>query len=196
VYYMSAPFPTGVVFNQVAGTRYWLQISEADAESIRPQLEDFRWSAHRPVNGCRAVQFGTGGVVPLPPDACFTGADDLSFRLYARSIIIHLPIGVRLLPTVFLARFMDPASGEVLDTQCVEPGSDGTAEIETELPDGSYDLVLTGMGCPEIHRTVRLIEGGTTEVLVGMMCFADTDGDGRVDVRDYLAFLSSFSSCP
>jgi hypothetical protein len=195
VYYLSAPFPAGVAFTQVAGTRYWLQISEADAESIRPQLEDFRWSGHRAVNGCRAVQFGAPAVVPLPPDPCDDHTDDLAFRLYARQIIIHIPIGVRALPTVFLARMFD-SSGVLADTVCVEPDGNGMAEVDTELPDGSYDLVLTGMGSPEIHRPVRLTTGQDTMVDISAMCFADTDGDGHVDVRDYLAFLANFSACP
>ena len=75
-------FRTGVPpFHIVAGRRYWIQISEADAESVRPGVEDFRWSGRQPVRGCRALQ--TPDYVNYRPlvDPCNHNPSDLSFDL-------------------------------------------------------------------------------------------------------------------
>lgn len=68
------------------GKRYWLQISEADRESARPGVEDFRWSGRQPVRGCRALQ--TPNYVDYRPliDPCNQNPSDLSFDL-----LINMP---------------------------------------------------------------------------------------------------------
>lgn len=82
VYKFEARFPTP--FKQVTGTRYWLQISEADEESAQPGKEDFRWSAHRPIVKCRALQRNNLNVIITPlKDECDQKEDDLAFVLWA-----------------------------------------------------------------------------------------------------------------
>lgn len=70
-------------FNQITGTRYWLQISEIDDESAQPGKEDFRWSPHRPIVKCRALQKNTLNAIITPlKDECDGKEDDLAFVLW------------------------------------------------------------------------------------------------------------------
>ncbi len=71
-------------FNQVRGRHYWLQISEADAESARPGVEDFRWSGHRPHPlKCRALQRNPAMATFTPLiDPCDNKPDELAFQLW------------------------------------------------------------------------------------------------------------------
>jgi hypothetical protein len=69
----------------VAGQRYWLQISEDDADSANPGFDDFRWSGRRPQNLCPALQVDVEGQPHGPlTDACDQQTVDLSFRLLVR----------------------------------------------------------------------------------------------------------------
>lgn len=63
--------------------KYWLQISEDDAESANPGLPEFAWSSHQQVNLCPAVQVDSLGTIFQPlVDPCNGRRDDLAFELY------------------------------------------------------------------------------------------------------------------
>ena len=83
VYRFTARFPLSNCFKQVAGERYWLQISEADKESAKLNFEEFRWSGRRPIVNFPAVQYtAAGAFVPSLIDVCDNLRDDLSFVLF------------------------------------------------------------------------------------------------------------------
>ncbi len=82
VYAFRARIPA---FTVQAGQRYWLQISEDDADSATPGADDFRWSGRRPVNLCPALQVDAQGQAHGPiRDACDDAVVDLSFSLLVR----------------------------------------------------------------------------------------------------------------
>ena len=68
-------------FNMAAGVRYWLQISEDDANSYTQGQDDFRWAGRQPVNGCPALQLDAGGEFHTLIDPCNQQLDDLSFQV-------------------------------------------------------------------------------------------------------------------
>ena len=72
-------------FKVEGGKRYWLQISEDDDDSANPgAVEDFRWSGHRRIRGCDALQVDTDGNVVAPLiDPCDNEPVDLAFELRA-----------------------------------------------------------------------------------------------------------------
>lgn len=82
VFEFRTPMPA---FGVEAGKRYWLQISEADALSAQPGVNDFLWSGHQPVVGCRALQ--TPDYVTYRPltDPCNQRTSDLAFDLLFRN---------------------------------------------------------------------------------------------------------------
>jgi len=76
---LAAPFPVE------PGVRYWLQISEDDAASFRPGVEDFRWSGHQPIEGCEALQIDAAGNIIRPLiDRCNERPSDLAFAFRAQ----------------------------------------------------------------------------------------------------------------
>lgn len=187
VYHMSAVFPTTQpFFVQQAGQHYWLQISEADEESIRPQLEDFRWSSHRYIKNCPAVE--------APPvtqplfDACDGGEEDLAFGLGSRDISgVIVGIGGPLTLSLF-----DPSSGDLVEEVVVEIGDEGNFTVNPEAPDGTYVLVLDGPGMLPIRRTVTLENGTCTRMSFFDVFVGDLDDDDQVSINDLALMLSSF----
>ncbi|GEM_PF-2755887 len=67
------------------GAHYWLQISEDDAASATPGANDFLWSMHQPVRGCRALT--TPNYVDYRPlfDPCNQRESDLAFDLLIKT---------------------------------------------------------------------------------------------------------------
>jgi hypothetical protein len=81
IWMFTAKFPVGW-FNQTAGIKYWLQVSESDKESAKVLSEDFRWSGRRPILNSPAVQFSASGVFNTLVDLCDQLRDDLSFEIW------------------------------------------------------------------------------------------------------------------
>lgn len=75
-------FRTAVpAFTVEANKRYWLQISEDDRASAQPGANDFLWSGHQPIKGCRALT--TPNYIDYRPlvDPCNDRPSDLAFDL-------------------------------------------------------------------------------------------------------------------
>ena len=82
VFVFAAKIPA---FPVAADERYWLQISEDDAGSARPGVDDFLWSGRRPQQLCAATQMDAGGVFYCPlMDPCFGKRNDLSFEIFVQ----------------------------------------------------------------------------------------------------------------
>ena len=95
--------------------KYWLQISEDDERSIRPNIEDFQWSAHRQIRGCRALQRDATGAITTPLfDVCDDKPDDLAFALFSRSIIGTIPTPWIVIPPIFRLELKDQTTGDVV----------------------------------------------------------------------------------
>lgn len=188
VFYFSAPLPTR--FRQEKGQHYWLQISESDRESARIGVEDFRWSAHRDIKRCPAVQ--------LPPltqpllDACDGNPNDLAFRLHRRSIFGH----------VLLADFqgrrdatleLRTRDGNLASVEHVQIDEDGNFEADPDVPDGVYDVVLRiGSALPAVQKNVEFGDGSVREVRFFSLFFGDVDGDGEVSLLDFGILVKNF----
>jgi len=150
-------------FIALGGTKYWVQISEADDVSARPGVEDFRWSGYRPPVNCPAEQ--------SPPLACAIADDcvpavatDLSFELRSTclAVVVAVP-AVVLPPAVFLADIRPvgaPSGSPPLVRECMDLDSDGTAILDPgPLPDGDYTMTLIGMGMPHFKRQFAMANG-------------------------------------
>jgi hypothetical protein len=62
---------------------YWIQISESDVDSVKPDATDFWWSSHQPVVRCPALQADSSYNIFQPLiDPCNQRKDDLAFELY------------------------------------------------------------------------------------------------------------------
>jgi hypothetical protein len=190
VYMMSALLPTTNPFVQQLGTHYWLQISEADQQSIRVGLEDFRWSGHRPIELCHAVQFPPL-VTPLL-DACDQQPDDLSFALFSRDIAgqVMPPGGVRAPGVLQLDIFR--TDGELAETLPVELDAEGRFSANPESPDGTYVAVLRGGGLLPMRQTLMLQDGMCTPLSFFDVFYGDLDGDGHNTLTDLALQLASF----
>jgi hypothetical protein len=63
--------------------RYWIQISESDVDSVKPDATDFWWSSHQQVVNCPALQMDSIGAIFQPLiDPCNQRKDDLAFEIY------------------------------------------------------------------------------------------------------------------
>lgn len=68
-----------------AGQKYWIQISENDAGSATPGVDDFFWSGRQPVRGCRALQTFDFIEYRTLVDPCNDRPDDLSFEILVQT---------------------------------------------------------------------------------------------------------------
>lgn len=183
VYQISAPLPG---FSQVQGFHYWLQVSEADAESLRPGLEDFRWSSHRAINNCPAIS--AFPVVQPIADACDQQPEDLAFGLASRVIVGTVPPGV----ITATLRLYDPSLSMMLEEVTVAPDPDGNFIASPELPDGTYVAELV-VDCHLKQRQVVQLANGQQPQLSFFDIFAgDLDNDGTIGLPDLSQTLSNY----
>lgn len=185
VYKLSAPF-TGPIFSQVQGTHYWVQISEADAESIRPGQEDFRWSSHRAVMNCPAIS--AFPVTQPIMDACDQQPEDLAFGLASRTITITVNPGI----STALLRILDPSSSELLESFPLEFDPDGHAVAIPELPDGMYIMELKIDGRLKQRIPAQLANGNTLVSSFFDVFYGDANGDAAIDLGDLSQVLSNY----
>ncbi|MEW6249373.1 MAG: hypothetical protein AB1716_01905 [Planctomycetota bacterium] len=183
---LSAPLNTP--FNQEQGVRYWLQISEDDQASVRPGLEDFRWSGHLPVQGCNAVE--SPPLAVLPNDPCWNGNTDLAFKL--STLVVHgmltLNGGLPAARAVEL-RLCDGTTWDSLlhETMDVEP--DGRFMADPSVPPGTYGVEINIVGAEKLRWTVVLPAAGEVYLEPREVCLADVNGDGRIDFSDINPFV-------
>lgn len=191
VFYFSARLPTP--FQQRIEQRYWIQISESDKESARPQVEDFRWSAHRPLRLCPAAQYSstTGFIQPLR-NACDQQEDDLAFVLYSRSISGQVnTAGYQ--GKLYATLEIRTPDGNVVDAMLIEPDEDGNFEVDPNVPDGRYDLVLYfSSALPAVQKDVVMGDGSVRPVSFFDIFFGDLDGDNEVTLFDFGILVRNF----
>jgi hypothetical protein len=190
-------------FTQTAGMRYWLQISEVDGVvggPASPTLNavDFRWSAHRPIAICPAVNRNpiTGATNPLI-DPCDNQPDDLAFRLYSRTIsgtIAPAPQpGTR--PGVYRFCLRDPGSLALLEAVELSVDDEGHFYFPSDLPIGTYRCYVNGMsGVERDLGLINLANNADHDLgTIGQMR-GDVDGDDRVTFADITALLTGFGA--
>jgi len=195
VYFLSGIIPAGTApFTQVAGNHYWLQISEADAESIRPGLEDFRWSSHRPINLCPAVQ----GPAPLTQpllDPCDQREEDLAFGLNPRDISGNVAVGGVIPAVLQLNLYTQGPAGPILrESMCVEPDPQGNFAVFPESPDGMYTAEMMGGGMRPIRQQIMLQEGTCARLSFFDIdiFYGDLNVNGFIDLPDLALLLAGF----
>lgn len=203
VWNFRASLPTP--FNQVQGARYWLQISEIDRLSSRPGQVDFEWSGHRSCDrncGCQALIFSADGTLEPVLNRCDGMPMDLAWRLNPRSFAIDLATDNPNNPTLKIEARM-PGSDEVLWSDIAEavgdPDEAGLKRmvLETDLPDGRYDLWIEGAGAKRV-RLDLLISEDHIEVSPDRVdlnpVLGDLDGNGSIDDGDLLRVLFNFGN--
>ncbi len=197
VYRFSVGLPAP--FFALGGTKYWLQISEPDQESARPGVEDFRWSAYKPITLCPAQRRG-GGVIDcaIADDCPNPSSVDLSYVLSSTCLggVIILP-PIILPPAVFLAEIrpsglpmMDP-----IDVHTVELDDDGQYYIDHGLPDGNYDVTLVGMCTPHPTQQV-MIQNGVGGLSFFDVFVGDLNNTGSADGLDLQLMVDGLLGLP
>ncbi len=191
VFYFSARLPTP--FRQEVNEHYWIQISESDQESARPQVEDFRWSAHRALKLCPATQFtATGNYIQPLLDACDDKEDDLAFVLYSRSVVGHVAAG-DFQGKRYATLEVRTRDGNVADVVPVEIDEDGNFEADADVPDGVYDFVLFfGSALPAVQKDVEFGDGSVRLLSFFDIFFGDLDGDNEVTLFDFGILVRNF----
>ena len=190
VYRMSAALPATNPFVQQQGTHYWLQISEADQQSVQVNVENFRWSGHRQIQNCRAVQAPPAWIQPLI-DPCDQQPDDLSFALQSRDIAGTINPG-GLVPPIMVLELHTPA-GDLLETLPVEPDDQGRFFLAPEVPDGPYVAVLRG-GCALEKRATIMLQDGQCTMIDSFfdIFYGDINADGSIGLTDLSMMLAGF----
>lgn len=198
IYRLSAPLPTP--FMQQQGTHYWLQISEADAESITPGAEDFRWASCVPVRNCPAVQDPPFTQPLFPPCPDPNRPVDLCFALYRRILILPplLPLPPLGLSPPPLTMELRDTSGVLREVVTLEPDADGSTAAAPELPDGTYQVTLRANGVLPGIGTVMLTDGQETRLSLPPLRPGDLNNDGCVGQQDLGSMLANWNqgTCP
>ena len=191
VYRLTARLPQP--FQQIRGEHYWLTIAEDDERSIRPNLEDFRWSGHMPVENCPAAQFDAAGNLNQPIiEPCLPDKTDLAFALFSRTItgtIDPLPTG---LTAIYRLELRDPATGVLITSIPVEASSvDSFFDVFAEVADGTYEMVVRGMGSRPVRQMITLAIGAETHVMLHPVQ-GDLNDDDLIDLLDLSLLLNNF----
>jgi hypothetical protein len=203
VWNFKANLPGG--FTQTQGVRYWLQISEIDRLSSRPGQIDFEWSGHRSCDhncGCQALVLTADGVLRPATSSCDGLPMDLAWRLAPRMFTVGVGIEHPGDPTFKLEARL-PGSDETLWSDIAEAVGDFGPEgmkmlvLETDLPDGQYDLWIEGAGAKRVRLDLLISEERievTPERLDLNPVLGDLDGNGSIDDGDLLRILFNFGN--
>jgi hypothetical protein len=199
--YLPAPY-----FNQVAGQKYWLMITEIDRQSIRPGQTDFEWSGHAACQSCagdgfycncRAIKFTFDGsqVYVNPVLGCQGEITDLAWALRWRTHIkLHTGNNP---PHAARVRIRLPNSGPVLEEQAISGDADSDGEawatLATSLPEGEYELEVLIDGSLPMTFPITL-DGSEVEIDLSSRVLGDLNGDGSVDDADLLVVLFNFGA--
>jgi hypothetical protein len=199
--YLPAPY-----FNQVAGQRYWLMITEIDSASIRPGQTDFEWSGHAACQSCagdgfycncRAIKFTSDGsqVYVNPVLGCQGEITDLAWALRWRTHIKLLTGNNP--PHAARVRIRLPNSGPILEEQAISGDADSDGEawatLATSLPEGEYELEVLMDGSLPMSFPITL-DGSEVEIDLSNRVLGDLNGDGSVDDADLLVVLFNFGA--
>jgi hypothetical protein len=182
-----APF-----FTALAGTKYWLQISEIDTESARVGVEDFRWSGYRyPEDAdhtrlCDAQQRAAGPVsICTIFDDCVPAVEtDLSYKLYTSCLVVVVP-PIIVAPIGGLAeiRPLSAPAGPPIMVEAVHVDESGEVHLDVDVPDGQYEVRFIGMGMARPKAQLSVMGG------VGVSSFfdvfvGDLNNDGQANGND------------
>lgn len=204
VWRFKATLPGG--FTQVQGVRYWLQIAEIDRLSSRPGRFDFEWSGHRACGergcGCQALIYSNEGTLEPAFSVCDNQPMDMAWRLSPRMFPIHLNVEHQGSQTFKLEARL-PGSDETIWSDIAEAVQDSDEEgtktlvLETDLPDGQYDLWIEGMGAKRVRLDLLISEDRievSPERLDLNPALGDLDGNGSIDDGDLLRILFNFGN--
>ncbi|MFM9959426.1 MAG: hypothetical protein ACKVZJ_15320 [Phycisphaerales bacterium] len=208
IYFLSAKLPNPFFQDgtPTAPQHYFVQISEIDAQSIRPQLDDFKWAGRRPIQVCNAMQRNAGGAFIQPLiDACDQQPDDLSFRLRSRGITGTLTPSTSINGAVTFSLYPPTATSTdrpmeslSLNFTKIEFGAapfpgENTFSIDFDAPDGTYLLEVQAPGALPRRVPIVLQEGSETQIPAFFdVFFGDLDANGAINTQDLTMFLANF----
>ena len=192
-------------FTALTATKYWLQISEIDTDSPRSGVEDFRWSGYRDPQEtdhtrlCDAQQRDAGGAIfcTIADDCVPPVETDLSFVLYPTCYGVLLPPVVVLPPIAGLVEFRPPGlpNSPPIAIETVQFDEEGQGHLETELPDGQYDVTFVGMGMVR-PRTMLMIQNGEGVSSFFDVFVGDLNNDGHANGTDMQPFTDGLLMGP
>jgi hypothetical protein len=200
----SAALPTPV---GIPAGHHWIQISEIDDSSPTPDAPDWKWSAHRPVRVCQAVQRSAAGVITQPlNDPCVAAPqvlhDDLAFAFRTASVIFRLrgPAPADLAARAYTVEIIDPMSNVRLGTETVMFKDDPQPfslphlfPMDLDGWIGTLKLVIRAPGALPIERMVTVPPNGADIDLGELpMTYGDTNGDGRLNFQDLTYLLANW----
>ncbi len=191
VYRLTARLPQP--FQQTRGEHYWLSIAEDDERSIRPDLVDFRWAGHMPVEHCPAGRFDAAGDFNQPIiEPCLPEETDLAFALFSRTVTGTIDPVPTDLTAIYRMEFRDPATGVLITSIPVETtAADSFFDVFLDLADGTYEMVVRGMGSRPMRRTITLAIGTEANVALHPVQ-GDLNDDELIDLLDLSLLLSNF----
>ncbi|HKQ48223.1 MAG TPA: hypothetical protein VJZ71_09160 [Phycisphaerae bacterium] len=203
VYRFTVCLPGGG-FAALTAFKYWLQISEIDTDSPRSGVEDFRWSGYRDPQEadhtrlCDAQQRDAGGAIfcTIFDDCSPPVETDLSYVLYTSCYGVLLP-PVILPPITGLLEFRAPGlpNSPPLMVECVQFDEEGQGHIETELPDGDYEVTFIGMGMVR-PKTMLMIQNGEGTSSFFDVFVGDLNNDGYANGMDMQPFTDGLLMGP
>ena len=157
-------------------------------------MEDFRWSACRPLRLCPAAQYSpsTGFRQPLF-DACDQNRVDMAFLLFSRSLTAKVDTASFPGTKRYAMLEVRTRDGDVADAVPVEIDEDGAFEADPDIPDGVYDFVLIiGGALPAVQKNVEFGDGSVRDLSFFDIFFGDLDGDGEVSLFDFGILVRNF----
>jgi hypothetical protein len=194
---------TGLATN----TKYWLEVSENNAFSPTTGV-DFKWARRKEVHACPAVVLTATGSPPpcnvvaagCPGD---TSPKDLAFCLYG-CCLTPTVAGAFPVPTEW--RFIlppwavleDPVGNEVQRVPLTWH-EDGTFEMATDVPDGTYTVIIRGNGMkPLVRPNVSIVNGSTTTLnfAPGEVYYGELNHDGMINALDLEPMLRALLAGP
>jgi hypothetical protein len=204
VYRFTVCLPGGG-FTALTGTKYWLQISEIDSDSARTGVEDFRWSGYRDPQEadhtrlCDAQQRAAGGAIfcTIGDDCVPPVETDLSYVLYTTCTGVLLP-PVLLPPIAGLLELRAPGippNSPPLAVEAVQFDEDGMGHMETELPDGQYEVTFVGMGMVP-PKTMLMIQNGEGVSSFFDVFVGDLNNDRQANGGDMQPFIDGLLLSP
>lgn len=176
---------------------YWLSIAEVDENDGADPDEDFRWSGHRRIKNCSALQIDPwGGITrPLISTCTHERKMDLAFGLMGRTIRGSEGDAGLTAGGSGRLEFRDSSTGVMLERMTVEIDSNGVFFVQSALDPGLYTARLEMSGALPAEAPLTIYPDRSSAILFPALVQGDLTGDGCVDLADLSLTLTAYGIC-